>query len=148
MANQGVLPEGFSINRPPFFSGSNYSYWKNRMEVFLRAQDFETWTVIKKGSPDLPEDEDSWTREQIRQSTTNFNAMNMMQCAIHPDEYSRISSCKSAKEMWDKLELIYEGTHQVKETKANILISEYESFKMKSDESISDMFARLMQLVN
>ena len=50
--------------------------------------------------------------------------------------------------MWDKLELIYEGTSEVKETKVNLLITEYEMFKMKNDESISDMFTRLMQLIN
>ena len=63
-------------------------------------------------------------------------------------EFSRISTCRSAKEMWDKLKLIYEGTSEVKETKANLLITEYEVFRMKNDESISDMFARLMQLIN
>ena len=50
--------------------------------------------------------------------------------------------------MWDKLELIYEGTLEVKETKANLLITEYEMFRMKINESISVMFARLMQLIN
>ena len=40
------------------------------------------------------------------------------------------------------------GTIEVKETKANLLITEYEMFKMKTDESISDMFTRLMQLIN
>ena len=50
--------------------------------------------------------------------------------------------------MWDKLELIYEGMSEVKETKANLLITEYEMFKMKNDESISDMFVRLMQIIN
>ena len=44
--------------------------------------------------------------------------------------------------------MIYEGTTKVKETKANLLITEYEIFKMKTDESISNMFARLMQLIN
>ena len=43
--------------------------------------------------------------------------------------------------MWDKLELIYKGTTKVKETKTNLLITEYEMFKMKTDELISDMFA-------
>ena len=59
-----------------------------------------------------------------------------------------MSTCISAKEMWDKLELIYEGTLEVKETKANLLITEYEMFRMRNDESISDMFTRLMQLIN
>ena len=63
-------------------------------------------------------------------------------------EFSRISTYRLEKEMWDKLELIYEGTIEVKETKANLLITEYEMFRMKTDESISDMFAILMQLIN
>ncbi|MQM02297.1 hypothetical protein Taro_035061 [Colocasia esculenta] len=37
----------------------------------------------------------------------------MMQCVVHPKEYSRVSTCTLAKEMWDKLELIYEGTSEV-----------------------------------
>ena len=63
-------------------------------------------------------------------------------------EFSRIFIYILAKEMWAKLELIYEGTTEVKETKANLLITEYEMFKMKIVESISYMFARLMQLIN
>ncbi|MQL82715.1 hypothetical protein Taro_015199 [Colocasia esculenta] len=74
--------------------------------------------------------------------------MNMLQCAIHPKEYSKISMCKSAKEMWDKLELLYEGTSQVRETKANMLVSDYELFIMKSDETIFEMFARFMVIIN
>ena len=42
------------------------------------------------------------------------------------------------------MELIYEETTEVKETKENLLITEYEMFRMKTDESILDMFARLM----
>ncbi|MQL87952.1 hypothetical protein Taro_020493 [Colocasia esculenta] len=71
-----------------------------------------------------------------------------MQCAIHPDEYSRVSMCSSAKEMWDKLKLIYEATSEVKETKANILVYEYEMFKMSQMETISNIFARLCNITN
>ncbi|MQM07925.1 hypothetical protein Taro_040772 [Colocasia esculenta] len=104
--------------------------------------------IVDKGPVELPENEDLWTKDQIKKSTLNWSAMNMMQCAIHPKEYSRVSSCKSAKEMWDKLRLIYEGTSEVRETKASILVSEYEMFRMKSDETISKRFARFMLIVN
>ena len=148
MANRGLMPEGYSINRPPYFDGSNYTYWKNRMHVFLRAQEHNIWRVVSKGPFDLPSDEDQWTEDQVKKSSINFNAMNIMQCAIDPNEFSRISMCISAKEMWDKLALIYEGTSEVRETKANMLVQDYELFKMKSDETISEMFARLSQLTN
>ena len=102
--------------------------------MFLSSQDYEVWRVIDKGPYKLPEDEESWNPQQIKQSTVNFSAMNIMQCAIHPNEYSRVSMCTSAKEMWKNLKLIYEGNNQVKETKANLLVHEYELFKMKSEE--------------
>ena len=74
--------------------------------------------------------------------------MNIMQYAIHPSEYSRVSMCTSAKEIWKNLKLIYEGNNQVKETKANLLVHEYELFKMKPEESISEIFARLSEITN
>ena len=118
------------------------------MQVFLRAQDHQIWKVVSKGPFQLPEDDETWTRDQITKSNLNWSAMNIMQCALHPTEFSRISSCSTAKEMWDKLQVIYEGTSEVRETKANLLVSEYEAFKMKQDESISDMFSRLTILTN
>ncbi|MQM21098.1 hypothetical protein Taro_054132 [Colocasia esculenta] len=153
---QGPLNQSFpnwvsvvlSVSRPPFFDGSDYAYWKNKMQVFLRAQNYELWKIVDKGPDELPGDESLWTKGQINKPTLSWSAMNMMQCAIHPKEYSRVSSCKSAKEMWDKLQLIYEGTSEVRETKASILVSEYEMFRMKSDETTSEMFARFMLLVN
>ena len=74
--------------------------------------------------------------------------MNIMQCAIDPYEFSRVSMCSSAKEMWDNLKLIYEGTSEVKATKANILVHEYEMFRMKPEETISEMFARFTAITN
>ncbi|XP_057985288.1 uncharacterized protein LOC131170241 [Hevea brasiliensis] len=56
--------------------------------------------------------------------------------------------CASAKEMWDKLEVTYEGTNQVKESKVNRLVREYELFEMKPRETISEMSTRFTDLVN
>ncbi|MQL79287.1 hypothetical protein Taro_011727 [Colocasia esculenta] len=113
-SNKGLMPEGHSVSRPPFFDGTDYSYWKNRMQVFLRAQNFELWKIVNKGAYTLPEDEDTWTKDQIAKGTLNWSALNMVQCAVHPNEYSRVSICSSAKEMWDKLELIYEECPELK----------------------------------
>ena len=46
------------------------------------------------------------------------------------------------------MKLIYEGNSQVKETKANLLVHVYELFKMKPEESISKIFARLSEITN
>ncbi|GAV82958.1 UBN2 domain-containing protein, partial [Cephalotus follicularis] len=64
------------------------------------------------------------------------------------NEFNRISSCDTAKEMWDLLEVTYEGTNQVKESKISMLVHEYELFVMHNDECISDMFTRVTTIVN
>ena len=74
--------------------------------------------------------------------------MNIMQCALHPTEFSQVSSCTTAKEMWDKLQVIYEGTSKVKETKANMLVSEYEAFHIKNNEYIFKIYVRLTLITN
>ena len=136
------------MNKPLYFNGTDYSYWKNHMQVFLRAQDHQIWKVVSRGPFLLREDDETWNRDQITKSNLNQSAMNIIQCALHPTKFSRVSSCVTAKEIWDKLQVIYEGTSEVRETKANMLVSEYEAFKMKSDESISEMYSRLIVLTN
>jgi hypothetical protein len=51
-------------------------------------------------------------------------------------------------EAWKKLEKSFEGTQAVKDAKACILEEKFASFKMKDDESVSEMFHRLQVLVN
>ena len=41
--------EGQSIVRPPFFDGSNFSYWKTQMSVWVQGLDYELWVIICNG---------------------------------------------------------------------------------------------------
>lgn len=41
--------------------------------------------------------------------------------------------------MWEKVEVTYEGTTKVKETRIKLLIQDYELFQMKEGESIEEM---------
>ena len=81
-------------------------------------------------------------------SNLNWSVMNNMQYALHPTKFSQVSSCTIAKEMWDKPQVIYEGTLEVRETKANMLVSEYETFHMKNNESIFEMYVRFTLITN
>ena len=64
------------------------------------------------------------------------------------DEYFRVSNCKNAKEMWDTLQVSYEGTTDVKRSRINTLTHEYELFKMLQYETIEDMQKRFTHMVN
>jgi cell division protein FtsB len=149
--------EGQSTHRPPLFIGSDYGYWKNRMVMYIKAQDYHVWRVIANG-PHIPTKtvegatlvklESEWNEADVKLIELNCKAMSSLYCALDPTEYNRVSGCDSAKEIWDKLEVTYEGTNQVKESKMNMLIHEYELFVMKKDENISEMSTRFTNIVN
>uniref|UniRef100_A0A2N9IXU0 CCHC-type domain-containing protein n=2 Tax=Fagus sylvatica TaxID=28930 RepID=A0A2N9IXU0_FAGSY len=92
--------------------------------------------------------ESEWNEADVRLIELNCKAMSTLYCALDPIEYNRVSGCDSAKEIWDKLEVTYEGTNQVKESKMNMLVHEYELFVMKKDENISEMSTRFTNIVN
>ena len=45
--------EGHSINKPPFFYGNNYTYWKCRMIIYLKSINFKLWDIIINGFPKM-----------------------------------------------------------------------------------------------
>lgn len=89
------------------------------------------------------------TQEKItKRQALDTKAIYSLYCALSPTEYNKLSSCETAKEVWDRLHITYEGTDRVKETRINIMLGQYEAFKMKPRESIIDMFSRFTEIVN
>ena len=50
-------------------------------------------------------------------SNANSKALNAIFCGVSPDEFHQISHITIAKEVWQILENMYEGTKKVKDTK-------------------------------
>ncbi|GAV64615.1 LOW QUALITY PROTEIN: UBN2 domain-containing protein, partial [Cephalotus follicularis] len=56
----------------------------------------------------------SYTDDDRKKVQLNAKAKHVIICALNSNEFNRVSSCATAKEMWDRLEFTYEGTNQVK----------------------------------
>ncbi|GAV68943.1 UBN2 domain-containing protein, partial [Cephalotus follicularis] len=54
----------------------------------------------------------------------------------------------SAHEVWKLLILTHEGTEQVKNAKLALLNRDYELFKMQPNESIKNLYNRLLDITN
>ncbi|EOY03357.1 Uncharacterized protein TCM_018339 [Theobroma cacao] len=148
-----IVVEGQSTNRPPLFDGSNYLYWSTRMSIYIRAIDYEMWDVITDGpfmpstvnvvtNELIPKLRFEWTEAETKKVQINFKAINTLHCALTPTEFNKVSSCTIAKQVWEKLRIIHEGTSQVKESKIALLTHNYEMFKMEPSEDITSMFDR------
>ena len=126
-----TLTEGQSNNRPPFFNGKNYSYWKERIRIFIQSIDYNLWKIVVSGpkiptktSADgvvTPKEEAEWNEDDKKKIELNAKAINLLHCAISFEEYRKVSRCKTAKEIWEKLQVTHEGTKQVKETRIDML---------------------------
>lgn len=62
----------------------------------------------------------------------------MLRNSISQEEYVKISCYETAKEMWDKQQVISEEIEKVKQILINLLVYEHELFKMKERESIEE----------
>ena len=158
MASSNYLfPEGNSINRPLIFNGVGYHYWKTHMQIFIEVIDLNIWEAIEQGpyvpsivagSATIEKPRADWTEEERRLVQYNLKAKNIITSALGIDEYFRVSNCKSAKDMWDTLQVTHEGTTYVKRSRINTLTREYELFRMNVNESIQDMQKRFTHIVN
>jgi hypothetical protein len=62
--------------------------------------------------------------------------------------FTKVAHCKSAKEIWDKLQNIYEGDTKFKAAKLQTYRAQFKQLKMKEDEDITAYFLRVDQTVN
>jgi len=109
------------------------------MQVFIRTEDYELWNIVTKGlyvpkttidGKTVMKTKDQYAQEDFARLSKNYKAMHILYCGLDANECNRICACESAKEIWDKLVVTYEGTNKVIETKINMFVRQYELFKM------------------
>ncbi|GAV70600.1 UBN2 domain-containing protein, partial [Cephalotus follicularis] len=105
-------------------------------------------TVTIENGNVIPKPRNTYDDNDRRSVQINAKAKHIIICAINSNDFNRISSCISAKEMWDRLEVTYEGTNQVKEAKISMLVHDYEMFTMNENEDIKSMFSRFTNIIN
>ncbi|VFQ74657.1 unnamed protein product [Cuscuta campestris] len=83
---------------------------KERMRIYIRSINFQLWLVIKNseeipmkkvGETTVPKTEDEFDAEDIKKVENYAKAINILYCAVNPDDYRKISCCTTAKEMWE-----------------------------------------------
>ena len=108
--------ESFLINKPPFFAGSDYQFWKHKMTWHLESLDLKVWKTILYGYTfptkdvdgcKIPKTLDEYSEAENRNFQLNSKAIYIIRCVINRNEYNIISQCKTAKEVWRILEVTH-----------------------------------------
>jgi hypothetical protein len=64
------------------------------------------------------------------------------------DIFNQAFTLKTANEIWLKLHELHDGTSNVCEQKHCLVLNEYNSFSMKDNELVRDMYSRLNLIIN
>jgi len=75
-------------------------------------------------------------------------ALNTIYNGIDSKVFEQVKDLEKSSEVWTRLEETYEVTTIVKSVKLYMLKDKLSNFKMKDDESISEMFYRLQVIIN
>ncbi|XP_021774596.1 uncharacterized protein LOC110738494 [Chenopodium quinoa] len=128
------------------------------MEMFIQSENYQVWRAIEVGDYEvtktnaenevIPKPISEYDRNDFEKKEINATAKKLLVWGLGPDEHTRVMGCKTAKEIWDLLEITHEGTHEVKRSKIDILLSKYERFEMGSKETIQEMFTRFKNITN
>ena len=146
---------------PPQFSGKDFGHWKVRMRAYLQALGEEVWLSVvtgwkepltTTGTDDTAvtslTPREKWTPEQKLLANYNNKALNAIFMALNASEFRRVQGCEEAKDAWNRLICTHEGDETVKESKLELLTSQFENLRMDNSETFDDFFIRLQDIIN
>jgi hypothetical protein len=116
------------------------------MKTYIHAQGFEFWQSIVDGYivPTIPPTND----KAVKLGQNNSKAINSLLNGLGGMVFTKVAHCKSTKEIWDKLQNIYERDSKFKVAKLQTYRGRLEQLKMKEDENITAYFLRVDETVN
>ena len=117
------------------------------MRAFLCAIDESVWDSIENGYVKPTTIKSEWDKAALALANMNSKAINAIFCGVSSDEFHRMSHMKTAKEAWTILEMTYESTKKVNDTKLQMLTTKFEKLKMGDDEAFNSFYGKLNEIV-
>jgi hypothetical protein len=115
-------------------------------KTFLQAHGFDVWQSVVDGyvAPTTPPTD----KDGKKLSENNSKAKGTILSSLDDSVFVKVMHCKTTKDLWDKLQNIYEGDTKVKGAKLQTLRAKFEQLKMKEDEDIAAYFLRVDETMN
>ena len=88
-----------SLIIPHLFDDIKYVYWKVRMRVLLQSLDEKVWQAVEIGWTKPMEVLANWDDAKIKAANFNSRALNALFSAVTNEEFKKISSTETVKEV-------------------------------------------------
>jgi hypothetical protein len=134
------------VDKPPFFDGTNYPYWKIHMSAYLQSISYRVWEICLDAIFDATSDQ--ITPIQMEFHDPNNKARNALFSCLSLGEFERVGHLSTAHQIWSTLERFHEGNDHVKTRLFETYRREYENFAQLAGETVDSMFSRFQSIVN
>ncbi|GJW78645.1 hypothetical protein Tco_0140327 [Tanacetum coccineum] len=110
-----------SDTRPPMLDRTDFASWQQRIRLY--CQDKERYNA-------------------------DIRATNILLQGLPKDIYSLINHYTDAKDIWDNVKMLLEGSELTKEDHKSQLYNDFEHFRQHKGEIIHDYYVRFAKLIN
>ena len=98
------------------------------MKIHLQSLNYELWNIVEALYTKSTTNYNAWSDEQKKSANLDAKTMNALFYALNKEEFNRVSTARSANQIWQILHVTHEGTNKVKESKISILLHRFELF--------------------
>ncbi|GJT78580.1 hypothetical protein Tco_1045305 [Tanacetum coccineum] len=115
-------------NRPPMLEESDFESWKIRIEREKTDEEF--------------------TEAENNKERADIQATNILSQGLPRHIFNKLNQTETAKEIWENVELLMQGSGLTEQQKKETLCDQYERFRANGNESIHDYFVRFHKQIN
>nr|GFB64206.1 hypothetical protein [Tanacetum cinerariifolium] len=124
-------------NRPPMLEKDMYDSWKSIMELYMLNR--------QHGRMVLESVENAM---EAIQADCDVKAINIILQGLPLEVYALVSTHKVAKEIWEIIQMLMQGTSLMKQERECELYDEFDKFAYKKGKSLCDFYLRFSLLLN
>nr|GEY91391.1 hypothetical protein [Tanacetum cinerariifolium] len=158
LADEAILSG--ADNRPPMLGKDMYDSWKSRMELYMLnrqhgrmiLESVESgpllWPSIEENGVTRLKKYSKLSPTEAIQADCDVNATNIILQGLSPEVYALVSTHKVAKELWERIQMLMQGTSLTKQEGECKLYDEFDKFAYMNGESLHDYYLRFSLLLN
>ena len=156
-----------STTKIPILYTHDYEVWAHHFEDYVIGSEdngYLIWEAIINGPfshsatsriiktqkeyNDLLKDVKDIAQDEKDKFQCNIKALRLIRFALQSDTFRLVSSCTTAKEVWDRLRELYSTDEDLEHSIQTLLLSEFGEFRQGAEETVTQTFDRFNHLLS
>nr|GEV88797.1 hypothetical protein [Tanacetum cinerariifolium] len=147
-------------NRPPMLEKDMYGSWKSRMELYMLNRQHDRmilklveqrpllWPTIEEDGVTRLKKYSELSAAKALQPDCDVKETNIILQEFYSEIYALLSTHKVAKELWERIQMLMQGTSLTKQERECKFYDEFDKIAYRNGETLRDFYLRFSLLLN